>query len=120
MPKKLKFWFWLLRHKAKPVGEWMSCRGGEDGCKLCGHSLQSIPHSFWNSAKAINIWGRSLRIVTICDVNGRLVWGSLQGLKLTREGWAEQLNPHGHGFIVQGGSVFQCVGVRPGTNSVFF
>ena len=53
-----------------------------------------------------------------CD--GRVVWGSLQGLKLTKEGWAEQLNPHGHGFIVQGNSVFKCVGVEPGTNSGSF
>ena len=48
------------------------------------------------------------------------MWGSFQGLTLTREGWVEQLNPHGHGFIVQGGSVFKCVGVEPGTNSGFF
>ena len=42
------------------------------------------------------------------------------GLKLTGEGRVEQLNPHGHGFIVHGGSMFQCVGVRPSTNSAFF
>ena len=53
-------------------------------------------------------------------MNGRVVWGSLQGLKVTREGWAEQLNPHGHGFIVEGDKVFQCPRVRPGTNSEFF
>ena len=46
--------------------------------------------------------------------------GVLEGLKLTREGWAEQLNPHGHGFIVQGGNVFQCVGVNPGSKLWFF
>ena len=55
-----------------------------------------------------------------CDVNGRVVWGSFQELKLIGEGWAEQLNPHDHGFIVQGGNVFQCVGVRPSTKSEFF
>ena len=32
----------------------------------------------------------------------------------------EQLNPHGHGFIVEGGKVLQCARVRPGTNSDFF
>ena len=68
----------------------------------------------------INIWVRSLKIVAACGVNGRVVWGSLEGLKLTGKGRAEQLNPHGHGFIVQGRSVFQCAGVRSGTNSVFF
>ena len=98
----------------------MRCRGGEAGCKSCGHSLESIPHCFWKYAEAINIWGRSLRIVVACGVNGRVVWGSLQGLKLTKEGWAEQLNPHGHGFIVQGGSVFKCVGVEPSKNFGFF
>ena len=55
-----------------------------------------------------------------CGVNGNVVWGSIQGLTLNGEGWAEQLNPQGHGFIVHGGSMFQCVGVRPGTNSMFF
>ena len=30
-------------------------------------------------------------------------------MTLIGEDWAEQLNPHGHGFIVQGGSVFQCL-----------
>ena len=101
MPKKIKVWLWLLSHKTIPIREWMRCRGGEAGCKLCGHSLESIPHCFWNCAEVINIWGRSLKIVTTCGVNGRVVWGSLQGLKLTREGWAKQSNPHGHGFIVQ-------------------
>ena len=90
----------FLSHKAILVGQWMRCCGGDAGCKLCGHSLESIPHCFWNCAKAINIWGRSLMVAATCGVNGRVVWGSLQGLKLTREGWAEQLNPHGHGFIV--------------------
>ena len=98
----------------------MRCRGGEASFKLCGQSLESIPHCFWTCVEAINIWGRSLRIVVACNVNGRVVCGSLQGLKLTREGWAEQLNPQGNGFIVQGGNVFQCVGMRPSTNSVFF
>ena len=56
----------------------------------------------------------------IIVANGRVIWGSLHGLKVTGEGWAEQLNPHGHGFIVEGGNVFQCARVRPGTNSEFF
>ena len=30
------------------------------------------------------------------------------------------VKPRGHGFIVEGDNVFQCVGVRPGTNSEFF
>ena len=38
--------------------------------------------------------------------------GVRTGLKLTGEGWAKQLNPRGHGFIVQGGKVFQRDGVR--------
>ena len=54
------------------------------------------------------------------NVNGNVVWGSIQGLTLNGELWTEQLNPRGHGFIVQGGSVFQCDGVRPNTNSKFF
>ena len=29
MPEKIKVWFWLLSHKAIPVGEWMRSRGGE-------------------------------------------------------------------------------------------
>ena len=53
-------------------------------------------------------------------VNGNVVWGSIQGLSLKGESWGEQLNPHRHGFIVHGGSVFQCDGVRPGINSDFF
>ena len=61
-----------------------------------------------------------IRIVATCGVNGRVVWGSIQRLKLTGEGWAEQLNPHGHGFTVQGGKVFQRAGVRPSSNSEFF
>ena len=36
------------------------------------------------------------------------------------EGWVEQLNPHGHEFLVQGGKVFERAGVRPGTNSKYF
>ena len=93
MPEKIKLWLWLLSHKATTVGEWIKCRGGEAGCKLCGHTLESIPHCFWSCAKAISIWGRSLKIVAACDVNGKAMLGSLQGLKLTREGRAEQLNP---------------------------
>ena len=119
MPKKIKVWFWRLSNKAIPVGEWMRCCGGEVGCKLCAHALESIPHCFWNFANAISIWGRNLEIVVACSVNGKVVWGSLQGLKLIGEGCAEQLNPHDHGFIVQGGHVFQCVGVRHDTNSTF-
>ena len=120
MPEKIKLWLWLLSHKVVPVGEWLRCRGEEASCKIWGHSLESIPHYFLNCAEAISIWGRSLTFVATCGVNGRVVWGSFQGLKLTGEGWAEHLNPHGHGFIVQGGSVFKCVGVEPGTNSDFF
>ena len=92
----------------------------EAGCKICGHSLESIPHCFWNCAEAISIWSRCLRIMAACSVNGRVLWGSLQGLKVMGEGWEEQLNPHGHGFIMEGGKVFQCARVRPGTNSEFF
>ena len=43
-----------------------------------------------------------------CGVKGKVVQDSIQGLTLNVEGWAEQLNPQGHGFIVQGGNVFQC------------
>ena len=39
-------------------------------------------------------------IVAACGVDGKVVRGSLEGLKLTREGWAEELNPHGRGFIL--------------------
>ena len=39
---------------------------------------------------------------------------------MLEEGWAEQLNPQGHGFKVQGGNVFQCVRERPNTNFDFF
>ena len=42
-----------------------------------------------------------------CGVNGNVVWGSIQGLSLKGERWTEQLNPQGHGFIVQRGRVFQ-------------
>ena len=55
-----------------------------------------------------------------CGVNGNVVWRSIPGLTLKGESWGEQLNPQGHGFIVQGGSVFQCDGVRPDTISEFF
>ena len=51
-----------------------------------------------------------------CGVNENVVGGSIRGLTLNGEGWAEQLNPQGHGYIAQSGSVFQCDGVRPGTN----
>ena len=120
MPEKIKAWLWLLSHKAVLVGEWLSSRGGEAGCKLCGHALESISHCFWNCTEASSIWSRSLRIVATCGVNGNIVWGSIQGLSLKGESWGEQLNPQGHGFIVQGGRVFQCDGVRPDTNSEFF
>ena len=50
---------------------------------LCGHFLESMPRCFWNCVQAINLSGRSLRIVATCGVNGRVVWESLQGLKLT-------------------------------------
>ena len=39
---------------------------------------------------------------------------------LIGEGWAEYLKPLGHGFIVEGGNLFQCVRVRPCKNSAFF
>ena len=81
MPEKIKLWLWLLSHKAIHVGERLRCCGGEAGCKICGHSLESIPHCFWNCAEAIRIWSRYLRIVATCGVNGSVVWGSLQGLK---------------------------------------
>ena len=47
MPKKIKLWLWLLSHKAIHVEGWLRCRGGEVGCKICGHSLESILHCFW-------------------------------------------------------------------------
>ena len=81
MPEKIKLWLWLLSHTTIHVGEWLRYRGGEAGCKLCGHSLESIPHSFWICVEANNIWGRSLKIVATCGVNGRVVWGSLLGLE---------------------------------------
>ena len=93
----IKTWLWynvvIIPRKAMN-------RDIEAGCKICGHSLESIPHCFWNCVEAISIWGRCLRILVACCVNERVVWGSLHGLKVTGEGWAEQLNPHGHGFIV--------------------
>ena len=114
--RKIKAWLWLLSHKAVPVGEWLSSRGGEACCKLCGHALESISHCFWNCTEArLSIWSRSLRIEAACGVNGNIVWGSIQGLSLV----GGNRNPQGHGFIVQGGRVFQCDGVRPSTNSVF-
>ena len=81
-PKILKPWLWLLSHKAVPVGEWLSSRGHETSCKLCGHALESISHCFWNCTEAISIWSRSLRIVAAYGVNGNVVWGSIQGLSL--------------------------------------
>ena len=45
-PEKIKAWLWLLTYKAVHVGEWLSSRGGEVGCKLCGHALESISHCF--------------------------------------------------------------------------
>ena len=74
----------------------------------------------WNCTKASSIWSRSLRIVATRGVNGNVVLGSIQGLSLKRESWGEPLNPQGHGFTVQGGQVFQCDGVRHGTNFEFF
>ena len=106
--------------KVGSVGEWLSSCGGEVGCKLCGHALESISHYFWNCTEAISIWSRSLKIVTTCGVNGNVLWGSIHGLTLNGEGWVEQLNPQEHGFIVQGGSVFLCDGMRPNTNAEFF
>ena len=58
--------------------------------------------------------------MSTCGVNGNVVWGSIQGLTLNGDGWAEMLNPHGHGFMVKSGSVFLCDGVRHGTNSEIF
>ena len=46
MPEKIKVWLWLLSHKAVLVGEKLGSRGGEHGCKLCGHALESIFHCF--------------------------------------------------------------------------
>ena len=68
---------WLLSHEVVFVGEWMRSRGGEAGCKLCGHALESIPHYIWNCEEAINIWGRSLTIMANCGVKGNVEWGSL-------------------------------------------
>ena len=85
MPKKRKLWLRLLSHKAIPVGEWMRSCGGEVGCNICGHSLDSsIPHCFWNCAEAISIWGRCLRIVAACGANERVVWGLLIGAEGNR------------------------------------
>ena len=53
--EKIKAWLWLLSHKAVPIGEWLSSCGGEAGCKLCGHALESISHCFWNCIEAISI-----------------------------------------------------------------
>ena len=55
-----------------------------------------------------------------CSVNGNVVWGSTQVLTLNGEGWTEELNPQGHGFIMHSGSVFLYYGVKPGTTSEFF
>ena len=46
--------------------------------------------------------------------------GSIPCLTLNGDGWAEQLNPHGHGFIVKSSSVFLCDGGRLDTNSKVF
>ena len=91
--EKIKVWMWLLSHKAVPIGEWLGSCGGEADCKLCGNALESISHYFWNCVEAINIWTKSLIIVTTCGVNGNVVWGSIQGMTVNGEGWAEQLNP---------------------------
>ena len=55
----------------------MRYHGREVGCKLCGYSLESIPHWFLNCAHAINIWDGSLKIMVACDVNGSIVCESL-------------------------------------------
>ena len=47
--------------------------------------------AFWNCVGAISI--RGFRIVATCSVNCESCMGVLTGLKLTGEGWAEQLNP---------------------------
>ena len=60
MLEKIKAWLWHLTHNAVPIGEWLSSRGGEVGCKLCGHDLESISQCFWNCIEAISIWIRSL------------------------------------------------------------
>ena len=64
----------IIIHKAVPIGEWLSSRGGEACCKLCGHAFESISHFFWNCTEASNIWSRSLQIVVACGVNGNVVW----------------------------------------------
>ena len=48
-----------------------------------------------------------------CGVNENVMWGSIQESSLKGESWVDQLNPHRHEFIVQGGNMFQCDGVRP-------
>ena len=86
---------WFLSHKAVPVGEWLSSRGGKAGCKLRGHALESISHCYVDQSltvfgivqKAISSWSRRLRIVAACGVNGNVVWGSIQGMSLKRESW---------------------------------
>mgnify|MGYP000565416871 FL=1 len=80
--ENIKVWLWLLSHKAVSVGEWLGSHGGESGCKLCGHALESISQCFWNCTEAISIWTRSLSIVAAHGVNGNVVWGSIQGLTL--------------------------------------
>ena len=89
MLEKIKVWFWPLSHKAIPVGGVDEVAWWEADCKLCGHSLELIPHCFGNFVEAINTWGRSLKIVAAFGVNKRVVWWSLQCLKLTGEGWVE-------------------------------
>ena len=82
-------WYAKIIKCLVPIGEWLGSRGGEPECKLCGHTLESISHCFWNCTKAIIIWTRSLKIVVVCGVNGNVVWGSIQGLILNGDGWAK-------------------------------
>ena len=116
-----KGWLWLLSHKVVPVREWLGSHGGELDYKLCGHALESISHCFWNCTESISIWTSHQKPPNCGSLRcGNVVWGSIQGLTLNGDGWAEQLNPQGHGFIVKSGSMFLCDGVRPITNSDFF
>ena len=73
MLEKIKVWLWLLSHKVVPVGKWLGSRGGEAGCQLCGHALESIPHYFYNCIEVINIWCTSLIILATCSVDGKVV-----------------------------------------------
>ena len=50
--------------KVGSVGEWLSSCGGEVGCKLCGHALESISHCFWNCTEAMIIQPTLLPVAT--------------------------------------------------------